>query len=64
MKQLNLLTKKEVAEELGVSVSFVNQLLARRRLPRVKVSYKVCRIPRHAVEAFIESRTTLAKEAL
>jgi len=52
------LTKPEVAEELGgVSVSFVNQLLARRLLPKVRLSYRVCRIPRDAVEQYILSRT-------
>jgi len=58
-KQLHhLLTKPEVAEELGgVSVSYVNQLLARRLLPKVRLSYRVCRIPRDAVEQFIRSRT-------
>lgn len=58
----NLLTKSETAALLGnVSISFVNQLLARRRLPRVRLSYKVCRIPRAAVEEFIRSRTVVSK---
>ena len=57
----NLLTKSETAEILGnVSVSFVNSLLARRKLPRVRLSYKVTRIPRQAVEDYISSRTTEA----
>lgn len=58
-KQLHhLLTKLEVAEELGgVSISFVNQLLARRLLPKVRLSYRVCRIPRAAVEQYILNRT-------
>jgi predicted DNA-binding transcriptional regulator AlpA len=58
-KQPNpLLTKREVAEELGgVSVSFVNQLLARRLLAKVRLSYRVCRIPRASVEQYIRERT-------
>ncbi|MBE2180902.1 MAG: helix-turn-helix domain-containing protein [Chthoniobacterales bacterium] len=61
----NLITKQQAAEMIGgekpVSVSFINQLLARRKLPKVRLSYKVCRIPRAAVEAFIASRTEIAK---
>jgi len=61
-KQLSLLTKQETAEELGgVSVSFVNQLLARRRLPKVRLSYRVCRIPREAVEKYIADRTLASR---
>lgn len=60
----DLLTKLETAEALGgVSVSYINQLLARRVLPKVKLSYKCARIPRAAVEAFIASRTINAKGA-
>ena len=63
MKALSsLLTKREVASELGgVSVSFVNQLLASRILPKVRLSYRVCRIPREAVEKFILARTEVAR---
>lgn len=58
----SLLTKREVAEELGgVSISFVNQLLARRRLPKVRLSYRVCRIPRAAVEEYIADRTLVSR---
>ncbi len=54
----NLVTKQEVAEMLGgVSISFVNSLLSRRKLPRVRLSYKLTKIPRDAVEKFIASRT-------
>jgi len=61
-KQPELLTKKEAAAELGgVSISFVNQLIAQRRLPRVRLSYKVCRIPRAAIEEYIRSRTEFAR---
>jgi len=42
----------------GVSVSFVNQLLAKKKLPKVRLSYRVTRIPRQAVEEFIAARTS------
>lgn len=65
MSAETLLTKQEAANLLGgstpVSVSYVNQLLARRKLPKVRLSYKVCRIPRAAVEEFIHSRTEVAR---
>jgi hypothetical protein len=58
----NLITKREVAEMLGgVSISFVNSLLSRRKLPRVRLSYKVTKIPRDAVEKFIASRTEVSR---
>ena len=45
-----LLTKSEVAQLLGgtqpASVSYVDQLLAKKKLPRVRLSYKMTRIPR------------------
>ncbi len=64
----DLIDKSEVARILGgeltpVSISFVNQLLARKKLPRVRLSYKVVRIPRQAVEDFILSRTIAQKGA-
>ena len=40
-----------------LSLGFIDKLLARRILPRVKLSYKVCRIPREAVEEYIRIRT-------
>ena len=60
-----LLDKKEAARRIGgsrpVSISFIDQLLARKLLPRVKLSYKVTRIPAEAVEQYIRSRTIAAK---
>lgn len=59
---INLLTKQQVAEMLGgVSISFVNSLLARRKLPRVRLSYKLTKIPREAVLKFIEARTEASR---
>jgi excisionase family DNA binding protein len=55
----DLLSKSETAELLGgVSVSFVNQLLGKKKLPKVRLSYRVCRIPRKAVEEYITAHTT------
>jgi excisionase family DNA binding protein len=56
-----LLTKVQVAQILGVSVSFVGVLLSKRKLPRIRLSYKVTRIPRDAVEKFIAARTELTR---
>jgi hypothetical protein len=57
-----LITKRETAEMLGgVSISFVNALLAKKKLPRVRLSYKVTKIPREAVEKFIASRTEVGR---
>ena len=53
----NLITKREAAEYLGVSISFINSLLGKRKLPRVRLSYKITKIPRDAVEKFIVART-------
>jgi hypothetical protein len=44
-----LIDKVETARQIGgnrpVSISFVNQLLAKKVLPRVRISYRVTRIP-------------------
>ena len=61
-----LISKGETAILLGgqsspVSISFVNQLLARKKLPKVRLSYRVCRIPRQAVEDYIARNTTAQK---
>jgi excisionase family DNA binding protein len=56
-----LLGKAEVARQLGgVSVSFVNQLLARKALPRVRLGYRTVRIPQAAVTKYIEAHTLLS----
>jgi hypothetical protein len=58
-----LIDKREAARRLGgVSIRYVDELLAKRLLPRVRLSYKVCRIPAAAVEAFIAERTEAAKK--
>jgi hypothetical protein len=66
MSGTDLIDKVETARLIGgessaVSIGFVNQLLAARILPKVRISYKVCRIPRAAVEEFIRKRTVNAR---
>ena len=60
-----LITKKQTAlliggEESPVSLSYINQLIARKKIPSVRLSYRVTRIPREAVEDFIAARTIKA----
>ncbi len=53
-----LITKQETAGLMGgVSRSYINQLLAQKKLPKIRLSYRVVRIPRQAVLDFITSRT-------
>jgi hypothetical protein len=59
----DLISKGEAAKLLGgnsepVSISFINVLLAKKKLPKVRLSYRVCRIPRAAVEDYIARNTT------
>ena len=66
MSGTDLIDKVETARLIGgegspVSIGFVNQLLAARILPKVRIWYKVCRIPRKAVEEFIRNRTINAR---
>lgn len=60
-----LLDKKEAARRIGgsrpVSISYIDWLLAKGILPRVRLSYKMTRIPSEAVDAFVRSRTIAAK---
>ena len=51
-----LLTPKEAARALGLSQSYVYELLASEALPSITIG-RTRRIPRHALEAFIEART-------
>ena len=58
----SLLTKVEAGAEMGgLSVSFVNQLIARKKLPVVKLGYKTVRIRRTDLEAFLKEHTLAAK---
>jgi hypothetical protein len=61
-----LIDKVETARQIGgnkpVSISFVNQLLARKLLPRVRISYRVTRIPQDAVTEYIRTHTVNARD--
>jgi excisionase family DNA binding protein len=62
MKNQSLLTKLEASEEMGgVSLSFVNQLIARKKLPVVKLGYKTVRIRRTDIEDFLQKHTLAGK---
>ena len=53
-----LLTKQEVAARFGgVSIRFVDELLARRILPKIKLGRKLVRIPSQAVENYLAAHT-------
>ena len=53
-----LLTKQQVATRFGgVSVRFVDELLARRALPKIKLGAKLVRIPAKAVEDYLAAHT-------
>ena len=60
-----LLDKAEAARQIGgsrpVSISFINQLLAKNLLPRVRIGNRATRIPAEAVEQYIASRTVNAR---
>ena len=49
-----LLTPKEAARALGLSQSYVYELLAREALPSITIG-RTRRIPRRALEAFVEA---------
>ena len=63
---MNLITKEQAARMIGgdespVSISYINQLIARKKLPTHRMSYRVTRIPRESVEEFISSRLVKAR---
>ena len=51
-----LLTPKEAARALGLSQSYIYELLGSEALPSITIG-RTRRIPRRALEAFIEART-------
>ena len=58
-----LLTKQQVAARFGgVSLRFVDELLARRALPKVKLGRKLVRIPGQAVEDYLAAHTREAAQ--
>lgn len=50
-----LLTPKEAAQALGLSQSYIYELLASEALPSITIG-RARRIPRRALEAFVEAR--------
>ncbi len=58
-------TPKEIAEELAVSSDTVLRLIASGRLPAVRVSARIYRVPAPAFEAFragrVPARRTVAR---
>lgn len=64
-----LISKHETARLLGgedspLSISYINVLLARKELPKVRLSYRLVRIPKQAVLDFIAKRTVNQRGAL
>jgi excisionase family DNA binding protein len=57
----NLLTVAETAEALNLKISTVRAWLGKRKLPRVNCG-RCVRVPRQAVEKFIEANTIPARE--
>lgn len=56
-----LIDKAETARQIGgnkpVSIFFVNQLLAKKVLPCVRIGYRTVRTPQDAVTEYVRSRT-------
>jgi excisionase family DNA binding protein len=50
-----LLTKAEVADLLGVTVRTVNNLMARRKIPFVRLSHRIVKIPADALRDAFKS---------
>jgi excisionase family DNA binding protein len=59
----NLLTKQEAGDEMGgLSIGFINDLIARKKLPVVKLGYRTVRISRAAVLDYIAKHTVAGKQ--
>jgi excisionase family DNA binding protein len=59
-----LLTVHQVADELGVSRQHVYRLIAEGRLPAVRLSERRLRIPRPALDAWLQLQADRAVGAL
>jgi excisionase family DNA binding protein len=55
-----LLTIREVARLIGVSVPRTYEMVAAGVLPSVRLSARRLRVPRHALEAWIDEQTEKA----
>jgi len=58
-----LLSPKQVAEILGIHQKTVHLWLRSGRLTGTKISYRAWRIPRSALNSFIESNSNLSKQS-
>jgi excisionase family DNA binding protein len=58
-----LLNPKQVAEILGIHQKTVHLWLRSGRLKGTKISYRAWRIPRSALNSFIESNSNLSKQS-
>jgi excisionase family DNA binding protein len=58
-----LLNPKQVAEILGIHQKTVHLWLRSGRLMGTKISYRAWRIPRSALNSFIESNSNLSKQS-
>src|SRR5271157_2680342 len=58
-----LLTPKQVAEILGIHQKTVHLWLRSGRLTGTKISYRAWRIPRSALNSFIENNSNLPKKS-
>jgi excisionase family DNA binding protein len=57
-----LLTPKQVADILGIHQKTVHLWLRSGKLTGTKISYRAWRIPRSALNSFIENNSNLAKQ--
>src|SRR5208337_298259 len=57
-----LLTPKQVAEILGIHQKTVHLWLRSGKLTGTKISYRAWRIPRSALNSFIENNSNLSKQ--
>jgi excisionase family DNA binding protein len=53
--QMTLLTRREVAEALGVSVQTVARLIRRGELETVRVGERFIRIPAESLERYLQA---------
>ena len=56
---LEYLTKNQLAARLGVSLLTIDNLMARHRLPYVRLSRKLIRFPKAEVDHYIASNLTI-----
>jgi len=62
-KDTQLLTPQQVADILGIHQKTVHLWLRSGKLTGTKISYRAWRIPRSALNSFIESNSNLSKQS-